>query len=246
MTSLTPISAVTTSAPSSPPGNQRLTPRPREQAIFVTDGRGRPRVLKVLAAIGAVAALAWLLALGTALTGLGRLPGIPLPGDGAPDAKAQGAHADRGPAAVLPATLAAQRGPRARGSSSDDRRGGDSRRRKDRSYRANRSIAGSRDGRRSNRRRSPVSAAVGGRESGRPVTPSVRRAPSRQGTRGGPPDPGAGSGSGAGPPAGGSSHGPPAHSNAGGVHRASGPPAGHGRPEAPGRSHTRADPPRRH
>lgn len=73
--------------------------------------------------MGATAALAWLLALGAAITGLERLPGIPLPGDGMPEAKAQGAHADRFPAVVPPDTVAGQRGPRARRASSDDRPG---------------------------------------------------------------------------------------------------------------------------
>ncbi len=58
-----PIPAVTTSAPSSLPEHERLAPRPYERAIFVTEGHARPRVLKVIAAIGALAALAWLLAL---------------------------------------------------------------------------------------------------------------------------------------------------------------------------------------
>jgi len=45
------------------PEHERLAPRPYERAIFVTEGHARPRVLKVIAAIGALAALAWLLAL---------------------------------------------------------------------------------------------------------------------------------------------------------------------------------------
>ena len=58
-----------------------LGPRPRpaiERSVFAADGERRPRLLRLVGLGTAALSLVWLAALGVAMLGGGRLPGVPL------------------------------------------------------------------------------------------------------------------------------------------------------------------------
>jgi hypothetical protein len=53
--------------------------RPREQHVFVSTGGRRQRALRAAGVVAGALALVWLVALGLALAGSTRLPGLPVP-----------------------------------------------------------------------------------------------------------------------------------------------------------------------